>query len=119
MQDSFLTVAEVAELLKINPQTIRNWIDSGQLPGVRVGARRVRVRQSDLDRFIEAGATVVPSADQESADANQTEAVGSELREQLAAALEDTHSKVADGNDTELVVALNALAEVASRLAPA
>jgi len=24
--DEFLTVAEVAELLKLNPQTVRNWI---------------------------------------------------------------------------------------------
>jgi len=33
MADSFLTVAEIAELLKINPQTIRNWIFR---PGVGV-----------------------------------------------------------------------------------
>ena len=26
--DSFLTVAEVAELLKLNQQTVRNWIDA-------------------------------------------------------------------------------------------
>jgi excisionase family DNA binding protein len=48
MADEFLTVAEIAELLKVNPQTVRNWIDRGELPAVRVGARRVRVRRSDL-----------------------------------------------------------------------
>jgi excisionase family DNA binding protein len=35
--DEFLNVAEVAELLKLNPQTIRNWLDRGELPAVRVG----------------------------------------------------------------------------------
>ena len=54
--DSFLTVAEVAELLKLNQQTVRNWIDQGSLPALRVG-RRVRIRRSDLERVLEAGAT--------------------------------------------------------------
>ena len=31
MPDEFLTVAEVAELLKLNQQTIRNMIDRGEL----------------------------------------------------------------------------------------
>jgi excisionase family DNA binding protein len=51
-----LTVAEVAELLKLNQQTVRNWIDQGSLPAVRVG-RRVRIRRSDLERVIEDGST--------------------------------------------------------------
>ena len=54
--DSFLTVAEVAALLKLNQQTVRNWIDQGSLPALRVG-RRVRIRRSDLERVLEAGAT--------------------------------------------------------------
>lgn len=49
--EEFLTVAEIAELFKMNPQTVRNWIDNGQLDAVRVG-RLVRVRGSDLQRFI-------------------------------------------------------------------
>lgn len=57
MEDSFLTVAEVAELPKLNQQTVRNWIDRGELPAVRVGQRRVRAKRSDLDRLIENGYT--------------------------------------------------------------
>ncbi len=53
-QESFLTVAEVAETLKLNQQTVRNWIDQGSLPAVRVG-RRVRIRRSDFDRLLEEG----------------------------------------------------------------
>jgi excisionase family DNA binding protein len=52
--ESFLTVAEVATLLKLNQQTVRNWIDQGSLPAVRVG-RRVRIRRSDLDRLLDQG----------------------------------------------------------------
>lgn len=58
--EEFLTVAEVAEMLKLNQQTIRNWIDHGSLPAHRVG-RRVRIRRSDLERVLDQGYTV-PSA---------------------------------------------------------
>lgn len=47
----FLTVAEVAGILRLNQQTVRNWIDAGKLPAVHVG-RRVRIKRSDFDRLI-------------------------------------------------------------------
>ena len=53
-EDSFMTVADIAEMLKLNEQTIRNWIDRGVLPAFKVG-RRVRIRRSDLDRVLAAG----------------------------------------------------------------
>jgi excisionase family DNA binding protein len=56
LEDTFLTVAEVAELLKLNQQTVRNWIDQGSLPALRVG-RRVRIRRSDLEQLLERGST--------------------------------------------------------------
>ncbi len=56
LEESFLTVAEVAEVLKLNQQTVRNWIDQGKLPAIRVG-RRVRIKRSDFERVLEAGAT--------------------------------------------------------------
>jgi excisionase family DNA binding protein len=56
LEDSFLTVAEVAEMLKLNQQTVRNWIDQGSLPALRVG-RRVRIRRSDLERLLAEGST--------------------------------------------------------------
>ena len=42
---------------------VRNWINAGQLPSVRVGSRRVRIKRSDLDRFLTAGAK--PATDAE------------------------------------------------------
>jgi excisionase family DNA binding protein len=56
LDQSFLTVAEVAEILKLNQQTVRNWIDQGSLPALRIG-RRVRIRQSDFDRVLAEGLT--------------------------------------------------------------
>src|SRR6516165_7073771 len=50
-EESFLTVAEVAEMLKLNQQTVRNWIDQGSLPALRVG-RRVRIKRSDFERVL-------------------------------------------------------------------
>jgi excisionase family DNA binding protein len=56
LEDSFLTVADVAEMLKLNQQTVRNWIDQGSLPALRVG-RRVRIRRSDFNRLVTEGST--------------------------------------------------------------
>jgi excisionase family DNA binding protein len=63
--DEFLTVAEVAALLKLNEQTIRNWIDAGTLPAVRIG-RRVRVLRRDLDELLDRGRPPRPAPDQAS-----------------------------------------------------
>jgi excisionase family DNA binding protein len=52
IEESYLTVAEVAQTLKLNQQTVRNWIDAGTLPALRVG-RRVRIKRSDFERILE------------------------------------------------------------------
>ena len=56
--DELLTVAEVAQTLRLNPQTVRNMIDRGEIPAIRVGSRRVRVERSDLDAFLAEGRRV-------------------------------------------------------------
>lgn len=53
-EESLLTVAEVAETLRLNQQTVRNWIDAGSLPAIHVG-RRVRIKRSDLNHILESG----------------------------------------------------------------
>lgn len=59
-EESYLTVAEVAATLKLNQQTVRNWIDAGTLPALRVG-RRVRIKRSDFDRILEESYSGAPS----------------------------------------------------------
>ena len=52
-------------MLKLNQQTVRNWIDQGSLPALRVG-RRVRIKRSDFERVLEqsysAGGAPAPPA---------------------------------------------------------
>jgi len=47
-----LTVPQVAEEFQVTAQTIRNWIDQGVLPALRVG-RAFRVRGEDVDALLE------------------------------------------------------------------
>ena len=51
-QRQLLTVPQVAEQFQVTAQTIRNWIDAGVLPAVRVG-RAFRVRGEDVDALLE------------------------------------------------------------------
>ena len=46
-----LTIRETAQLLKVNPITVRRYIAAGRLPAVRVG-RAIRVRREALDALI-------------------------------------------------------------------
>jgi excisionase family DNA binding protein len=46
-------VNEFAEALNMSPKTIWNFIYSGKLKVVRIG-RAVRIKQSELDKLIEA-----------------------------------------------------------------
>jgi excisionase family DNA binding protein len=46
-----LTVAQVAGEFQVTAQTIRNWIDHGTLPAVRVG-RAFRVRREDVEELL-------------------------------------------------------------------
>jgi len=52
--DPWLTVAEIAEQLRVNPATVRLWVSKGTLPATRAGQRKLLIRRSDLDRMLEA-----------------------------------------------------------------
>jgi excisionase family DNA binding protein len=47
----FVTVAEVADQLRVSNMTVYRLIQSGQLPATRVG-RSYRIREEDLDRYL-------------------------------------------------------------------
>jgi excisionase family DNA binding protein len=51
-EDNNLKVEQIADELALNPQTIRNWIKSGQLRATRAG-RGFRVKRSDLEDMLE------------------------------------------------------------------
>jgi excisionase family DNA binding protein len=54
-----MTVAEVASILKLNQQTVRNWIDQAKLPALHIG-RRVRIRRVDFNQLLEASVIANP-----------------------------------------------------------
>ena len=37
MEAEYLTVREAAELLRVNPKTVRRWIGKGELPAMKIG----------------------------------------------------------------------------------
>ena len=50
--DPWLTLAEIADELRVNPATVRLWISKGQLNASRAGVRKWIVRRSDLERML-------------------------------------------------------------------
>ena len=52
----YLTVAEVAETMRLSKMTVYRLVHAGELPAVRVG-RSYRVPQDALDAYLEAAAT--------------------------------------------------------------
>ena len=67
VDERLFSVPEIADRLQVTEETVRTWLRSGRLRGLRPGGRRAgwRVRQSDLARFIEA--TTVGTDEQETA----------------------------------------------------
>ena len=55
--DPWLTLAEIADELRMSPATIRSWISKGTLRAMRAGQRKWLVRRSELDRML-AGADI-------------------------------------------------------------
>lgn len=51
MADDYLTVAEVAEVLKCSPATIRRVIAAGKLSAVEVSERTTRIPLAEFARF--------------------------------------------------------------------
>ena len=48
-----LKVAEVAEVLRVHPETVRRWLNSGKLKGYRLGGTSVgwRIPASEIERL--------------------------------------------------------------------
>ena len=110
--DEYLTVDEIAELLKVNPQTVRNWIERRELPAVRVGARRVRVLRADFDRYLAAGSMTAGDEQPQGA------AFPVEARDRLAQALESARAALRAGRKADLAIALDALVKATDQVLP-
>jgi excisionase family DNA binding protein len=58
--DPWLTLAEIAEELRVNPATVRLWVSRGRLAATRAGQRKLLVRRSELDRMLASTASAEP-----------------------------------------------------------
>lgn len=52
----YLTLKQVSKLLKVHPNTLRNWDKNGILKPIRIGERKIRrYKKEDVKKFLEAG----------------------------------------------------------------
>lgn len=49
----WLSIAEAADVIGVNPRTVRRYIKDGKLPVSRVSTQVVRIRRADIDTFLE------------------------------------------------------------------
>lgn len=61
LSEPLLTVAEVADALRVSNMTVYRLIKAGELPALRVG-RNYRIRSTDLERFVASGSVAVDEA---------------------------------------------------------
>lgn len=66
MLEKLLTPEEAAERLSVSPKTLRDWLRAGTLKGIKAG-NLWRVRESDLEAFLNRNAGVKASASRISA----------------------------------------------------
>jgi excisionase family DNA binding protein len=53
-ENRLLTVDEVARQLGVHPDTVRNWIKSGELAAIDLGGRAgYRISEADLSAFLQ------------------------------------------------------------------
>lgn len=52
LNDELLTIEQVANELQMHPDTIRRYIREKKLKGVRISSTALRVRRSELNRFL-------------------------------------------------------------------
>ena len=51
----YLTLSEVSKMLKVHPNTLRNWDKNGTLKPIRIGERKIRrYKKEDVIKFLEA-----------------------------------------------------------------
>jgi excisionase family DNA binding protein len=57
VDERLLTVAEVAQTLRVTAWTVCQWLKAGKLRGTRLGSRRAgwRIRECDFQQFVARG----------------------------------------------------------------
>lgn len=51
---TYYTTEEVADMLKVNTESVRRWVRDGKLRAVKLSGKFIRISQEDLNSFVEA-----------------------------------------------------------------
>jgi excisionase family DNA binding protein len=68
-----MTASEVAELVKVNPRTVRRWAEDGHLEAVRIAGHTVRLTATSVRELLSLEALLAPTGH------NDLEAAGRDL----------------------------------------
>jgi excisionase family DNA binding protein len=52
LEDELLSIERVAKILDVHPDTVRRYVRQKKLKAVRLSATNLRIRRSELERFI-------------------------------------------------------------------
>jgi excisionase family DNA binding protein len=52
LEDELLSVEQVARVLGVSPDTVRRYVRQKKLKGVRLSKTNLRIRRSEVERFI-------------------------------------------------------------------
>ena len=91
--DPWLALAEIAEELRVNPATVRQWVAKGQLQASRAGVRKWIVRRSELERML--ATTNVGSAPGAPAHRAEDQSFAADRRAEAQAPATDAQSAIA------------------------
>ena len=58
--DRLLTAREVGETLALHPETVLHWVRDGKLPAFRLPGGAIRIRQTELEEWLDQRATARP-----------------------------------------------------------
>jgi excisionase family DNA binding protein len=64
VEETYYTLPEIAEKLKVSRRTVYRWVQAEQLPAYKLGGE-FRITERDLERFLEVRRTLKPNAEGE------------------------------------------------------
>jgi excisionase family DNA binding protein len=63
MPEEIYTIEEAAARLSITPDALRRWLRAGKIRGSKIGGRIWRIRESDIQEFLDNHSTKLKSED--------------------------------------------------------
>lgn len=62
MDSEYLKPEEIATKLKVHDDTVRRWLRTGELRGIKIGKRQWRVKKEDLEEYLTGQPRTIPDS---------------------------------------------------------